>query len=467
MKSFIPLTAATLATGIVGANAAFDINASNNLVMYWGQSSAGSEQSLGDYCQQTAGDVYVLSFIYEFGTGSSVPELNIGSCYDTFSGTDILTCPDIGSDIKTCQSLGKKVLVSLGGAVGTYGFTSDSQAESTADDLWNMYGGGSSDTRPFGDAIVDGFDLDIENNEPDYYPALVSQLRSHFDGASKDYYITAAPQCPYPDASVGLTLSSSQIDMIWIQFYNNYCSLSGSEFNWDTWQKFADDTSPNSDIKMFVGLPGSSSAAGSGYVDPSVVESTLQGISSANFGGIMLWDASQGFSNEVDGITYAQSMQNILDNLSGSDSGSSEETSSSVAAVPTSSSSSAVSPVETSSVIVDIASSTLGVQDKQVTVPATITTIATSAPSSTEFTTTTCITSILGTVTVTVSTSAKSTSTAASPSQTTAGSCSTEGETSCINGSYSVCNWGAWVLFDCPSGTVCSLGENGASCDFA
>ncbi len=36
-------------------------------------------------------------------------------------------CSTIAQDIKTCQSLGKKVLI-VGGALGAYGFTSDSQA---------------------------------------------------------------------------------------------------------------------------------------------------------------------------------------------------------------------------------------------------------------------------------------------------------------------------------------------------
>ena len=62
----------------------------------------------------------------------------------------------MGADIKTCQSKGKIITLSLGGAGGAVGFTSDSQAETFADTVWNVFLGGSSTTRPFGDAVLDG-----------------------------------------------------------------------------------------------------------------------------------------------------------------------------------------------------------------------------------------------------------------------------------------------------------------------
>lgn len=65
--------------------------------------------------------------------------------------------------------------MSLGGAVGNYGFANDAAGEAFADTLWNIYGAGSSTTRPFGDAVLDGFDLDIEGGGPTGY--AVSQYR--------------------------------------------------------------------------------------------------------------------------------------------------------------------------------------------------------------------------------------------------------------------------------------------------
>lgn len=111
--------------------------------------------------------------------------------------------------------------------------------------------GGSADQRPFDDAIIDGFDLDIENNNPTGYAALVTKLREYF--GNDEYYISAAPQCVYPDASVGDALANSYIDFAFVQFYNNPCGVDkGSGFNWDTWKDYATNTSPNKTLKSIL-----------------------------------------------------------------------------------------------------------------------------------------------------------------------------------------------------------------------
>lgn len=62
----------------------------------------------------------------------------------------------MGTDIKACQAKGKIVTISMGGAGGSVGFSSDSQGQAFADTVWNTFLGGSSSTRPFGDAVLDG-----------------------------------------------------------------------------------------------------------------------------------------------------------------------------------------------------------------------------------------------------------------------------------------------------------------------
>lgn len=59
--------------------------------------------------------------------------------------------------------------------------------------------------RPFHDAAVDGFDLDIEAPGQNF-PAFANRLRALMDAekkksakTDKNFYLTAAPQCPYPD----------------------------------------------------------------------------------------------------------------------------------------------------------------------------------------------------------------------------------------------------------------------------
>ena len=46
--------------------------------------------------------------------------------------------------------------ISIGGATGAVSFTGDAQAESFADTIWDLFLGGSSSTRPFGAAVLDG-----------------------------------------------------------------------------------------------------------------------------------------------------------------------------------------------------------------------------------------------------------------------------------------------------------------------
>mmetsp|Transcript_1510 Transcript_1510/g.1508 ORF Transcript_1510/g.1508 Transcript_1510/m.1508 type:complete len:432 (-) Transcript_1510:26-1321(-) len=290
--------------------AAFDASSSSNVAVYWGQNSGGGQENLSTYCASDAVDIVLLSFLYSFPDDLAVDFSN--SCSDTFSD-GLKHCTQIGEDIKTCQDNGKIVLLSMGGAIGNYGFDSDSEAEEFAKTLWNKFGGGSDDERPFDDAIVDGFDFDLENQQQTGVPALGKELRSYFaKDSSKTYYLSAAPQCPYPDASVGDLLSDVDIDFAFIQFYNNYCAL-GSSFNWDTWQDYATNTSPNKDIRLYLGLPGDSSSAGSGYTSASDVESYLTDIKSdKNFGGISLWDAASSWRNTNNGKNYAQQMKSLL-----------------------------------------------------------------------------------------------------------------------------------------------------------
>ena len=82
----------------------------------------------------------------------------------------------------------------------------------------------------FQSAILDGVDLDIEDHKFGGYAQLVKKLRELEKGAgTRKYLITGAPQCPYPDASLGpktdtaLGDQGSQFDHVYVQFYNNYC----------------------------------------------------------------------------------------------------------------------------------------------------------------------------------------------------------------------------------------------------
>ncbi|KAH8554469.1 glycoside hydrolase superfamily [Umbelopsis sp. PMI_123] len=297
-----------------------------NYVNYWGQNSFGAaggaqsgwQKNLASYCQESVEDILVLSFLTTFFATGKEPVIDFSNASNnctTFSGTSLLNCPQIGQDIKTCQANGKKIFLALGGASGSYGFTSDSQASGFADTLWNTFGGGSSSTRPFGDAVVDGFDLDIEGGSATGYAAMIDQLRTHYaSDSSKSYYISGAPQCPFPDAYLGDALNNAWFDIVWVQFYNNYCSVQGGNFNFDIWDNWAKTQSKNSNVKVYLGVPGSTSAASSGYVPYSTLTSTIDSLKSqySSFGGVMMWDASQAYGNTEVSPNYATAVSSYL-----------------------------------------------------------------------------------------------------------------------------------------------------------
>ena len=124
---------------------------------------------------------------------------------------------------------------------------------------------------------------------------------------SKRFYLTAAPQCPYPDASDKYILNGDvSIDAIWVQFYNNFCGLNSFEhgsgdqnfFNFNQWNHWARNVSHNKDVKVMLGVPANVGAAGSGYVPVSALSSIIHYSKQyKSFGGVMAWDVTQAYGN--------------------------------------------------------------------------------------------------------------------------------------------------------------------------
>ncbi|KAG0277260.1 Chitinase 1 [Linnemannia exigua] len=303
---------------------AFNPLSDNNLVNYWGQNSYGAaggdmrywQKPLGDYCQ-TAGteDVIVLAFLHVFNSASrGLPRMDLANQCEqnaAFPGTGLLHCPRTGEGVKMCQSKGKAVILSLGGAAGAYGFSDDAEARDFAHNIWNLFLGGSSGTRPLDDAILDGVDLDIEGGSAVGYPAFIAELRSLFAADTrKQYYITAAPQCPFPDAYLGATLQSAWVDMVFVQYYNNYCGTQayGSfNFNFEQWDTWAKTISVNKDVKVYLGVPASRTAANAGYVSVERLQEIMDSVRCkySSFGGVMMWDMSQSYGNLESGTEYS------------------------------------------------------------------------------------------------------------------------------------------------------------------
>lgn len=73
-----------------------------------------------------------------------------------FPGTQLPNCTFLAPDIQTCQNAGKIVTISLGGATGSASFTDDAEGQAFAQIIWDLFLGGTSTTRPFGSAVLDG-----------------------------------------------------------------------------------------------------------------------------------------------------------------------------------------------------------------------------------------------------------------------------------------------------------------------
>lgn len=203
-------------------------------------------------------------------------------------------------------------MLSLGGATYTQGgWSSTTDAEAAAQTVWDMFGSdtASGADRPFGDAVVDGFDFDFESTVNNI-AAFGSKLRSLMDASSsaggKYLYLSAAPQCVYPDAADGPALDGAvYFDFIMIQFYNNWCGtinfVEGSEtqnaFNFDVWDNWAKTVSLNPDVKVLLGVPANTGAGG-GYTSGTQLAGAITWSKAySSFGGAMLWDMSQLYAN--------------------------------------------------------------------------------------------------------------------------------------------------------------------------
>lgn len=205
-------------------------------------------------------------------------------------------------------------MLSIGGATYTEGgFTSAAAATTAAQNVWAMFGpddSPSTTNRPFGSAVVDGFDFDFESTTRNM-ASFGQELRVLMDDATaagdKAYYLSAAPQCPYPDAADNEMLDGAvYFDWIQIQFYNNYCGIQSYvpgaaaqyNFNFDTWDDWAQTTSANPDVKILLGIPANTGAAGSGYTTGSTLAAVVEYSETfGSFGGVMMWDMSQLWEN--------------------------------------------------------------------------------------------------------------------------------------------------------------------------
>jgi len=307
----------------------------HKIVAYWGQNGVYAahperehwEKDLSEFCINYNYDVVVLSFLHVFfdtGNKDQMPGMNFAfHCTKGISEEypSLLRCPKIEAGIKECQKRGKTVLMSLGGASGAAGFRNDEQGKLLAYRLYHLLLEGTElqDIRPFGTAVLDGIDLDIEGGMPTGYSALVKELRRITAASSKKYMITAAPQCPYPDLIQGpakgkfLGDAPELIDEIYIQFYNNWCQPGNENAFWDSFKQWVAYSEKTNGPIVYIGVPAERRAANLGYITPDKLKGIYEKAKDEpRMGGIMMWDASFDQNNIIGGKHFSEHVGDFI-----------------------------------------------------------------------------------------------------------------------------------------------------------
>jgi chitinase len=180
------------------------------------------------------------------------------------------------ADVATLHSRGKRVVISVGGQNGSISVADSTAATNFANSIYSLM-------QTYG---FDGVDIDLENGVNATY--MAQALRSLRSKAGANLIITMAPQTidmQSPQSSYfALALSIKDIlTVVHTQYYN-----SGSMLGCDNNQAYSQGTvnflvalaciqlqnglRPD---QVALGLPATTSAAGGGYVSPSVVNQAL------------------------------------------------------------------------------------------------------------------------------------------------------------------------------------------------
>lgn len=351
MFNFKPMAIMAAAAALFpSALATFDPSANTNMAVYWGQGP--NQQPLKFFCDDDNIDIIQIGFVNVFPDQSGgYPGTDFGNqcgsgTYENINGSSSLLlkdCPGIGPDITYCQSIGKKILLSIGGATPNNShLESDVTAAAFATFLWEAFGPedvSKTTPRPFGNACVDGFDFDIENvlapgeNAGDLdrgYGTMVNTLRTLYDtDKSKTYYVSAAPQCIVPDTHLADAIETSPFDFLFIQFYNTpQCSArayfdhsyggTNTNISFTSWVDFVQDYSYNPKTKVYLGLPAAPNAAYDTemYLQPSEANEIIKALQCEykQFGGVMIYEATYSQNNQIHGQPYADVLKGYLEN---------------------------------------------------------------------------------------------------------------------------------------------------------
>ena len=248
-----------------------------------------------------------------FGTATATPG-QVAFSIDPTLASDLggYTQQQFTSDIQTMNARGQKVILSVGGQNGTISVDDPASASEFASSVYSII-------QQWG---FNGVDIDLENGvDPTYMAQALEQLSDDDPGL----IITLAPQTidmqSTGDDYFELALDiKSILTMVNVQYYNSgtmlgcdgnvYAEATENFLTALTCIEMEGGLSPS---QVGLGLPASSSAAGSGYTSPSVVNDALDCLAAGSNCGSFVppstypsirgvmdwsinWDASNGYN---------------------------------------------------------------------------------------------------------------------------------------------------------------------------
>ncbi|MER6024692.1 glycoside hydrolase family 18 protein [Streptomyces sp. NPDC001851] len=260
-----PVTATTATGGSGGDGGSLPRHA---VTGYWQNFNNGAKvQKLSDV--PSSYDIIAVAFADATSTPGAVT-FTLDS-----SGLGGYTTDQFKADIKAKQAAGKKVIVSIGGQNGTVSISDSASATNFANSVYSLM-------QTYG---FDGVDIDLENGLNATY--MTQALRALSSKAGSSLIITMAPQTidmqSTSNAYFQTALNIKDIlTVVNTQYYNSGSMLGcdGKVYS----QGSVDFLTALACIQLQgglapsqvgLGLPASTSAAGSGYVSPTVVDNAL------------------------------------------------------------------------------------------------------------------------------------------------------------------------------------------------
>ncbi|KAK3301353.1 glycoside hydrolase superfamily [Chaetomium fimeti] len=267
---------ATVGGAPAPAASGFDPRSSGNVAVNFGLPGTEVKGTLLETCSDPNVDIVILGFLSEVAYGASIyPRLQLNPCMASTQSSQmkklapgLFYYPTIEADIIQCQTkYGKKIFLGIGGEGNTLPLASDEDAITFANHVWELFGPlGHIDPslRPFGSAVLDGYDLNKQDECAANFDTFGATLRSHFSAdTARDYFLSAAPGCSYPDISIHPGYLA-QSDFVWPRFYNNSrCEIGSAGFlgavkGWSA--AVAENAIPSRDstpgrTHLYIGLP--------------------------------------------------------------------------------------------------------------------------------------------------------------------------------------------------------------------